>query len=40
MLINAFMKPSPPNYLNPLGVISEWGEFRMSASMESAHERI
>ena len=32
---NAFMKPSPPNYLNPLGVISEWGEFRMSASMES-----
>lgn len=32
---NAFMKPTPPNYLNPLGVISEWGEFRMSASMES-----
>ena len=32
---NAFMKPSPPNYLNPLGVISEWGEFRMSTSMES-----
>ncbi|MBL7699121.1 MAG: SusD/RagB family nutrient-binding outer membrane lipoprotein [Chitinophagaceae bacterium] len=32
---NAFMRPSPPNYLNPLGVISEWGEFRMSASMES-----
>lgn len=32
---NAFMQPSPPNFLNPLGVISEWGEFRMSASMES-----
>ena len=32
---NAFMKPSPPNYLNPLGVISEWGEFRMSSAMES-----
>lgn len=32
---NAFMKPTPPNYLNPLGVISEWGEFRMSAAMES-----
>lgn len=32
---NAFMSPSPPNYLNPLGVISDWGEFRMSASMES-----
>lgn len=32
---NAFMKPTPPNYLNPLGVISEWGEFRMSASMQS-----
>jgi hypothetical protein len=32
---NAFMRPSPPNYLNPLGVISEWGEFRMSASMQS-----
>lgn len=32
---NAFIKTSPPNYLNPLGVISEWGEFRMSASMES-----
>jgi hypothetical protein len=29
------MRTSPPNYLNPLGVISEWGEFRMSASMES-----
>jgi len=32
---NAFMKTSPPNYLNPIGVISDWGEFRMSASMES-----
>ncbi|MCC6288130.1 MAG: SusD/RagB family nutrient-binding outer membrane lipoprotein [Chitinophagaceae bacterium] len=32
---NANMTPTPPNYLNPLGVISEWGEFRMSASMES-----
>lgn len=32
---NAFIKPTPPNYLNPLGVISDWGEFRMSASMES-----
>jgi hypothetical protein len=32
---NAFMRPSPPNYLNPLGVISEWGEFRMSASVQS-----
>lgn len=32
---NAFMRTSPPNYLNPLGVISEWQEFRMSASMES-----
>lgn len=32
---NAEMRPTPPNYLNPLGVISEWGEFRMSASMES-----
>lgn len=32
---NAFMRPTPPNYLNPLGVISEWGEFRMSAAMES-----
>lgn len=32
---NANMRPTPPNYLNPLGVISEWGEFRMSASMES-----
>ncbi|ULQ51422.1 SusD/RagB family nutrient-binding outer membrane lipoprotein [Flavihumibacter fluvii] len=32
---NAFMHPTPPNYLNPLGVISEWGEFRMSAAMES-----
>lgn len=32
---NANMMPTPPNYLNPLGVISEWGEFRMSASMES-----
>jgi hypothetical protein len=32
---NAFMKPSPPTYLNPLGVISDWGEFRMSASMQS-----
>ena len=32
---NAAMRPTPPNYLNPLGVISEWGEFRMSASMES-----
>jgi len=32
---NANMKPTPPNYLNPLGVISEWGEFRMSAAMES-----
>jgi len=32
---NAFMRPSPPTYLNPLGVISEWGEFRMSASMQS-----
>ncbi|MBX3254333.1 MAG: SusD/RagB family nutrient-binding outer membrane lipoprotein [Chitinophagaceae bacterium] len=32
---NAQIKPTPPNYLNPLGVISEWGEFRMSASMES-----
>lgn len=32
---NASMKPTPPNYLNPLGVISEWGEFRMSAAMES-----
>ncbi|MEP7374295.1 MAG: SusD/RagB family nutrient-binding outer membrane lipoprotein [Chitinophagaceae bacterium] len=32
---NANIKPTPPNYLNPLGVISEWGEFRMSASMES-----
>ena len=32
---NAEMTPTPPNYLNPLGVISEWGEFRMSASMES-----
>src|SRR6266498_4495427 len=31
----AFMKTSPPNYLNPIGVISDWGEFRMSASMES-----
>ncbi len=32
---NANIKPTPPNFLNPLGVISEWGEFRMSASMES-----
>lgn len=32
---NAFMQTSPPTYLNPLGVISDWGEFRMSASMES-----
>jgi len=32
---NANIKPTPPTYLNPLGVISEWGEFRMSASMES-----
>ncbi len=32
---NANITPTPPNYLNPLGVISEWGEFRMSASMES-----
>jgi hypothetical protein len=32
---NAFMQPTPPNYLNPLGVISDWGEFRMSAAMES-----
>jgi hypothetical protein len=32
---NATLKPTPPTYLNPLGVISEWGEFRMSASMES-----
>ncbi len=32
---NANMRPTPPNYLNPLGVISEWGEFRMSAAMES-----
>jgi hypothetical protein len=32
---NAFIKPTPPGYLNPLGIISEWGEFRMSASMES-----
>jgi hypothetical protein len=32
---NANMRPTPPNYLNPVGVISEWGEFRMSASMES-----
>jgi len=32
---NADMRPTPPNFLNPLGVISEWGEFRMSASMES-----
>jgi len=32
---NAAQKPTPPGYLNPLGVISEWGEFRMSASMES-----
>lgn len=32
---NAFMKPTPPTYLNPIGVISDWGEFRMSASMES-----
>src|SRR4030095_16076408 len=32
---NANMRPTPPNYLNPIGVISEWGEFRMSASMES-----
>lgn len=32
---NANIIPTPPNYLNPLGVISEWGEFRMSASMES-----
>jgi hypothetical protein len=32
---NANIRPTPPNYLNPLGVISEWGEFRMSASMES-----
>jgi len=32
---NANMRPTPPTYLNPLGVISEWGEFRMSASMES-----
>lgn len=32
---NAFMTPSPPTYLNPIGVISDWGEFRMSASMES-----
>ena len=32
---NAFMKTSPPTYLNPIGVISDWGEFRMSASMES-----
>ena len=32
---NAFMKTTPPNYLNPLGVISDWGEFRMSAAMES-----
>lgn len=32
---NAAERPTPPGYLNPLGVISEWGEFRMSASMES-----
>jgi len=32
---NAFMQTSPPTYLNPIGVISDWGEFRMSASMES-----
>ena len=32
---NANIRPTPPTYLNPLGVISEWGEFRMSASMES-----
>lgn len=32
---NANIRPTPPNFLNPLGVISEWGEFRMSASMES-----
>ena len=32
---NAAIRPTPPTYLNPLGVISEWGEFRMSASMES-----
>jgi hypothetical protein len=32
---NASQKPTPPGYLNPLGVISEWGEFRMSASMSS-----
>lgn len=32
---NAFMRPTAPSYLNPLGVISEWGEFRMSAAMES-----
>ncbi|MEP7257123.1 MAG: SusD/RagB family nutrient-binding outer membrane lipoprotein [Flavitalea sp.] len=32
---NAFMQTTPPTYLNPLGVISDWGEFRMSASMQS-----
>ena len=32
---NAFRKTTPPNYVNPLGLISDWGEFRMSASMES-----
>jgi hypothetical protein len=32
---NTAIKPTPPTFLNPLGVISEWGEFRMSASMES-----
>jgi len=31
---NAAEKPSP-GYGNPLGVISEWGEWRMSASMSS-----
>lgn len=32
---NANMKPTAPNNLNPVGAISEWQEFRMSAAMES-----
>jgi hypothetical protein len=35
---DAFMSTTPPNYLNPLGVISDWGEFRMSAAMQSVLE--
>ena len=32
---NGFLKPTPPTYVNPIGQMSEWGEFRMSASMQS-----